>query len=88
MTSRFWHGFADMHVIKEREIVIASGEGAVITDTDGNEYIDATAALWYCNAGYGRKEIAEAVAEQLTRLPGYSSFGATRPKPRCASRSA
>jgi adenosylmethionine-8-amino-7-oxononanoate aminotransferase len=72
----FWHGFADMHVIKDREIVIASGEGAVITDTSGKEYIDATAALWFCNAGYGRREIADAVAEQLTRMHAYSSFGA------------
>ena len=76
MQSRFWHGFADMHVIKDREVVIASGEGAVITDTNGKDYIDATAALWFCNAGYGRREIADAVAEQLVRLPGYSSFGA------------
>ena len=76
MTNTFWHGFADMHVIKDREVVIASGEGAVIVDTNGREYIDATAALWYCNAGYGRKEIAEAVAEQLTTLHAYSSFGA------------
>jgi putrescine aminotransferase len=76
MTTRFWHGFADMHVIKDREIVIASGDGAVITDTNGKDYIDATAALWYCNAGYGRREIADAVAEQLMTLPGYSSFGA------------
>jgi adenosylmethionine-8-amino-7-oxononanoate aminotransferase len=72
----FWHGFADMHVIKDREVVISSGDGAVITDTTGNEYIDSTAALWFCNAGYGRQEIADAVAEQLVRLPGYSSFGA------------
>ncbi len=76
MPTRFWHGFADMHVIKDREVVIASGEGALITDTNGREYIDATAALWFCNAGYGRREIADAVAEQLARLPGYSSFGA------------
>jgi putrescine aminotransferase len=74
--TRFWHGFADMHVIKDQEVVIASGEGAVITDTNGTEYIDATAALWFCNAGYGRREIADAVAEQLAILPGYSSFGA------------
>jgi adenosylmethionine-8-amino-7-oxononanoate aminotransferase len=72
----FWHGFADMHVIKDREIVIASGDGAVITDTSGKDYIDATAALWFCNAGYGRREIADAVAEQLTRMHAYSSFGA------------
>ncbi len=76
MTNTFWHGFADMHVIKDREVVIVSGDGAVITDSNGTEYIDATAALWYCNAGYGRREIADAVAEQLTRLHGYSSFGA------------
>jgi putrescine---pyruvate transaminase len=76
MTTRFWHGFADMHVIKDREIVIASGDGATITDTNGKTYIDATAALWYCNVGYGRREIADAVAEQLVHLHGYSSFGA------------
>jgi putrescine aminotransferase len=76
MSTSFWHGFADMHVIKDNEVVIASGDGAVITDTNGREYIDATAALWFCNAGYGRREIADAVAEQLAVLPGYSSFGA------------
>lgn len=76
MTTRFWHGFADMHVVKDREVVIASGDGATITDTNGKTYIDATAALWFCNVGYGRREIADAVADQMTRLHGYSSFGA------------
>ena len=76
MTNTFWHGFADMHVIKDREVVITAGDGAEIVDTKGNRYIDATAALWYCNAGYGRKEIADAVADQLTKLHAYSSFGA------------
>jgi putrescine aminotransferase len=76
MTTTFWHGFADMHVIKDREVVITKGDGAVITDSNGRDYIDATAALWYCNAGYGRKEIADAVAEQLVQLHAYSSFGA------------
>ncbi len=74
--TRFWHPFADMHLIADREIVIERGEGALIWDTNGREYVDATAALWYCNAGYGRRDIADAVADQLTRLVGYSSFGA------------
>jgi adenosylmethionine-8-amino-7-oxononanoate aminotransferase len=74
--SRFWHGFADMHVIKDHEIVMVSGDGAMLTDDHGREYIDATAALWFCNVGYGRREIADAVADQLTRLNAYSSFGA------------
>ncbi|HEY2916846.1 MAG TPA: aminotransferase class III-fold pyridoxal phosphate-dependent enzyme [Candidatus Limnocylindrales bacterium] len=74
--SRLWHGFADMHTVANNEIVMASGEGAVLTDTRGREYIDATAALWFCNVGYGRREIADAVAAQLTTLNAYSSFGA------------
>ena len=76
MSSRFWHGFADMHVVADREIVIASGDGIVLTDTEGRQVLDSTAALWYCNVGYGRREIADAVADQLTRLAAYSSFGA------------
>ena len=51
MSSPFWHGFAEMHVIKDREVVITKGEGAIVTDTKGNEYVDATAALWFCKAG-------------------------------------
>jgi adenosylmethionine-8-amino-7-oxononanoate aminotransferase len=74
--SRFWHGFADMHVVADHEIVMVDGDGAVLTDAAGNEYIDATAALWFCNVGYGRREIADAVADQLTKLHAYSSFGA------------
>ncbi len=64
-----------MHVVANNEIVFESGDGIVLTDTNGAQLLDATAALWYCNVGYGRREIADAVAEQLTRLAAYSSFG-------------
>ena len=74
--TKFWHGFADMHSVADAEVVIRSAEGVWLEDTAGNRYLDATAALWYCNVGYGRREIADAVAEQLVRLPAYSSFGA------------
>jgi putrescine---pyruvate transaminase len=76
MTTRFWHGFADMHLVADSEVVMVEGDGAVLRDAKGNEYIDATAALWFCNVGYGRREIADAVADQLTKLSAYSSFGA------------
>jgi adenosylmethionine-8-amino-7-oxononanoate aminotransferase len=65
-----------MHVVADNEIVFSSGDGIVLTDTAGRTFLDATAALWYCNVGYGRREIADAVAAQLTRLSAYSSFGA------------
>ncbi|MEO8208030.1 MAG: aminotransferase class III-fold pyridoxal phosphate-dependent enzyme [Chloroflexota bacterium] len=76
MTTHFWHGFADMHSVAGNEIVFTSGDGVMLTDTEGREVIDATAALWYCNVGMGRREIADAVADQLARLSSYSSFGA------------
>jgi putrescine aminotransferase len=82
--SRFWHGFADMHSTANAEVVIRSAEGVWLEDTAGNRYLDATASLWYCNVGYGRRAIAEAVADQLARLPAYSSFGAYTSEPTVA----
>ena len=82
MTStRFWHGFADMHVIKDAELAFRSGEGVWLEAVDGRRFLDATAALWYCAVGFGRREIADTVAEQLARLPPYSSFGAYTTEP-------
>ncbi len=81
MATRFWHGFADMHVIASNELIIERAEGIRLVDVEGNEYLDATAALWYCNVGYGRERIADAVATQLTRLSAYSSFGAYTSEP-------
>ena len=82
--SRFWHGFADMHTVADAEVVIRSADGVWLEDTAGRRYLDATAALWYCNVGYGRRAIADAVAEQLRRLPAYSSFGAYTSEPTLA----
>jgi putrescine---pyruvate transaminase len=78
----FWHPFADMKaVVDGGELVIERGEGAVVYDTDGRRYLDATASLWYCNVGHGRQAIADATAAQLRKLAAYSTFGdfANRP---------
>jgi adenosylmethionine-8-amino-7-oxononanoate aminotransferase len=79
---RFWHSFADMAAVESGgEIVVDRGEGVHIWDERGRRYLDATAALWYCNVGYGREEIAEAAHVQLRKLSAYSTFGdlANRP---------
>lgn len=55
--------------------VVSRGEGARIWDVEGNEYLDATAGLWFTNIGHGRTEVADAVADQLGRLAHYSGFG-------------
>jgi adenosylmethionine-8-amino-7-oxononanoate aminotransferase len=73
-----------MHTVRDGEVVIRRGEGVWIEDVEGHRYLDATAALWYCNAGFGRREIATAVGDQLERLAAYSSFGAYTSEPTLA----
>jgi putrescine aminotransferase len=78
----FWHAFADMYAVEfGGELVLDRGEGVHVWDEDGHRYLDATAALWYCNVGYGRDEIADAVQIQLRRLPSYSTFGGLSNRP-------
>ena len=74
MTS-FWHPFADMAAVQGNELLIESGHGTRVRSTDGREFYDATAALWYCNVGHGRPEIGQAVARQMSSIASYSSFG-------------
>lgn len=71
-----WHGFADMGAVNNSgPFVITRGEGVRIYDDVGNEYLDATAGLWFTNVGHGRQEIADAVAGQLSTLAHFSNFG-------------
>jgi adenosylmethionine-8-amino-7-oxononanoate aminotransferase len=48
--------------------VMAEGDGCYITDISGNRYLDLLSGLWLVAVGYGRREIAEAMAAQATRL--------------------
>jgi adenosylmethionine-8-amino-7-oxononanoate aminotransferase len=84
MTSHYWHPFADMHRVGGHELVLRRGQGCWIEDVDGRRYLDATAGLWYCNVGHGRREIAEAAAAQLEQLAAYSNFGAFATEPTIA----
>ena len=54
--------------------VIEGGEGVYIRDREGNRLLDAFAGLYCVNVGYGRQEIAEAIAEQARTLAYYHSY--------------
>ena len=54
---------------------IVRGEGCRLWDSDGHVYLDGTASLWYCAAGHGRREIADAVAAQMEQVAAYHTFG-------------
>jgi adenosylmethionine-8-amino-7-oxononanoate aminotransferase len=44
------------------------GEGMVLTDAEGREFLDGLSCLWNVNVGHGRKELAEAAAAQMATL--------------------
>ncbi|MWD26301.1 aminotransferase class III-fold pyridoxal phosphate-dependent enzyme [Aquicoccus sp. SCR17] len=54
--------------------VIRTGSGCHIEDREGNRLLDAFAGLYCVNVGYGRQEIAEAIAEQAKELAYYHAY--------------
>ena len=52
-------------------MIVEEGDGAWITDTEGNRYLDGMSGLWCVNAGYGREELARAAYEQLRKMSFY-----------------
>jgi adenosylmethionine-8-amino-7-oxononanoate aminotransferase len=49
-------------------VVMERGEGCTLVDADGRRYLDFASGLWLANVGYGRAEIAEAMARQARTL--------------------
>ena len=54
--------------------VITGGSGCHIEDRDENRLLDAFAGLYCVNVGYGRSEIADAIADQAKELAYYHSY--------------
>ena len=54
--------------------VIKTASGVHIEDRDGTRLLDAFAGLYCVNVGYGRQEIADAIAEQARELAYYHSY--------------
>jgi adenosylmethionine-8-amino-7-oxononanoate aminotransferase len=55
-------------------ITFVEGNGAVLRDKDGREYIDGLSSLWNVNLGHGRRELADAASEQMRRLAYTSAY--------------
>lgn len=54
--------------------VVTGGSGCHIEDRDGIRLLDAFAGLYCVNVGYGRQDIAEAIAAQAKELAYYHSY--------------
>lgn len=58
----------------ENPVVYDRGEGAVLWDVEGNEYIDGLSSLWNVAVGHGRKELADVAREQMAKLAFSNSY--------------
>ncbi len=67
--------------------IIVEGDGIRVKDITGKTYIDCIAGLFLINSGHGRKEIADAVYNQLNTLHYANTFAyATIPAIKLAER--
>ena len=54
--------------------IVSTGRGCHIEDRNGTRLLDAFAGLYCVNVGYGRPEIAEAIAAQARELAYYHAY--------------
>ncbi|MEN8892877.1 aspartate aminotransferase family protein [Planktotalea arctica] len=73
----FFHPSTHLGQFARREMgnrIITGANGVHITDREGRRSLDAFAGLYCVNVGYGRTEIADAIAAQAHELAYYHSY--------------
>ncbi|GAA0788738.1 MULTISPECIES: aspartate aminotransferase family protein [Pseudomonadati] len=72
--ANYWMPFTANRQFKTNPRLLTQAEGMYYTDDRGQAVLDATAGLWCCNAGHGRKKISEAVSKQISHMDYAPSF--------------
>jgi adenosylmethionine-8-amino-7-oxononanoate transaminase len=75
-----WHPFTQMrdwNAPGYQPIVLVAGEGAVLRDDRDREYLDGNSSIWTNLHGHRRREIDQAIRDQLDRLAHSSFLGLT-----------
>lgn len=76
-----WHHLKPHKCFESQEqMIIVEGNGLVVKDIRGKEYLDATSGgVWSVMVGYGRESIAKAVYDQLVKMPYFAGVFGTVP---------
>ena len=74
MTHALLHPFSPPAMAEESFIEIVRGEGSLVFDAEGKDYVDGMANLWLCQVGHGRAEIVDAVTTQMRQIEAYNTF--------------
>jgi acetylornithine/N-succinyldiaminopimelate aminotransferase len=75
-----------MRTYKRAPVEFVRGEGALLWDTEGREYLDFLAGISVCSVGHCNPDVVEAVREQAGRLMHTSNLFYTEPMVRLAER--
>jgi beta-alanine--pyruvate transaminase len=70
----FWMPFTPNRAFKKRPRLIARAKDMHYYTPEGRQILDATAALWCCNAGHNRGPIVEAIQRQAGELDFSPTF--------------
>jgi 4-aminobutyrate aminotransferase len=62
------HAWLSRNYVKDYPLVVDRGEGAVLTDVDGNRYLDLAAGIAVCATGHCHPKVRDAIREQAGRL--------------------
>ena len=77
-----WHPFTQMRdwcAPEHEPLVLVSGEGAILRDSEGRDYIDGNSSIWTNLHGHRHPKIDAAIRAQLNRVAHTSFLGFTHP---------
>ncbi|MGN6147694.1 MAG: aminotransferase class III-fold pyridoxal phosphate-dependent enzyme [Rhizomicrobium sp.] len=72
--SSFWLPFTPNRAFQADPRMLARAEGMYFYDDKGRALLDACAGLWCCNAGHGRRKIAEAISKAAHEIDYAPTF--------------
>ncbi len=71
-----WHPFTQMKDwLDEKPVIISGGRDCFIKDVYGNWYLDGVSSLWVNIHGHRKKEIDDAIKEQLDKIAHSTMLG-------------
>jgi len=78
--AHLWHPFTQMKAWCEpasEPLVLVEGEGAILRDSEGREYLDGNSSIWTNIHGHRHPKITAAIKGQLDRVAHVSFLGSS-----------
>jgi len=73
-SNTYWMPYTSNRAFHKDPRMVTRAEGAYLYDDKGRQIFDSLSGLWCCGYGHARKEIADAITQQLTQLDYAPAF--------------